>query len=477
MRAKDNVFLAAVVLGVLIVAPQGHCDALKDRLGSILKSSRIKESEFAAYVTLEKSGQPEMIWSHRAEEQMIPASLTKIITAGAVLHELGPSRKLETQLLSNAEIKGGTLKGDLILKGGGDPGFVSETMWFLVNDFKRTSVQEIKGDIIVDESRFDSVRSDESRQSERVDRAFDAPVGAMSFNWNSVNIFVRPADVVGVPAKVFLDPENDEVQLHGQVKTVTGEKSQVNVDRKKDSKGRDVVVVSGSIGLKAKEFVAFKNISSPQSWSGKALKTFLSHRGIQVTGVIKSGKTPADARVLARAESKAVSQMVTDMMKFSNNFVAEMLVKNLAAEKVSMPATLADGMTLLKKYVESHGVQSDRFTLINPSGFTRENRMTAKDLLVILESLRSDYGIFAEALASFPLAGIDGTLKNRMKSSEVQGRVRAKTGLLNGVAGLAGFAGHPDGKQMTFVFMFNGRANLGEDARTLFDQLAAELVK
>ena len=448
------------------------------KLDKILQKSRVRRDEIGAVVLLAKGGGTQTLWSVQAEQMLIPASVTKILTAGAVLEGLGPSRKLETKLWAVADINSGDLNGDLILQGGGDPGFVSETMWFLVNEFTRTGIRKIKGNLIVDDSRFDRVRADSSRQEERVDRAFDAPVGAMSFNWNSVNIFVRPADRVGASAQVVLDPENDVVQLQGEVKTVAANgKTEISVERTDGPAGLDVIRVHGKIPVGAKEFVAYKNITSPEAWSGNALLNFLKQRGITVTGTVKSGPLPVGARQLARAESKTVADMVKDMMKFSNNFVAEMLVKNLAAEKKSTPASLASGMELVRQYVLDQGISKDRFTLVNPSGFTRENRITADDLSKILLHMRDHFEIFPEALVAFPIAGIDGTLKSRMRSTVAEGRVRAKTGLLNGVAALAGFAGRADGSQLTFVFIFNGRANLGEEARTLFDQLAVQLVQ
>ncbi|MGE0762625.1 MAG: D-alanyl-D-alanine carboxypeptidase/D-alanyl-D-alanine-endopeptidase [Bdellovibrionales bacterium] len=453
-------------------------EKLAEKLDRLLKASRLHREEFAAKVVLAKSGAKETLWEIRSDQQMIPASLTKVITAGAVLRGLGPSRKLETKLWTAGETVADELNGDLILQGGGDPGFVSETMWFLVNEFTRTGIRKIKGNVIVDSARFDQIRTDPSRQSERVDRAFDAPVGAMSFNWNSVNIFVRPGAKAGAQAQVVLDPENDEVKLRGDVKTVGARgKTDIRVERKTGARGEDVIWINGQIPVDAKEFIAYKNISSPERWSGRVLLQFLRQRGITVSGEVKVGALPATAKQAARAESKPVADMVKDMMKFSNNFVAEMLVKNLAAEKKSTPASLGAGVELVRQYAISNGVPANRFTLVNPSGFSRENKITATDLNQVLLGLREEFGVFAEALASFPVAGVDGTLKSRMRGTAAEGRVRAKTGLLNGVAGLAGFAGRGDGSQLTFVFLFNGRTSRSEDARALFDQLAVQLVQ
>src|SRR5690606_18227258 len=144
--------------------------------------------------------------------------------AGAALKILGPSKRFVTEIRSSASVQGKILKGDIYLKGGGDPAFVTETLWVLVNEFARSGVEKIEGSIFVDDTLFDEVRFDPSREDSRVDRAYDAPVSAMSFNWNSVNVFIRPSDKVGSDAQVHADPENEMVVVENHVKTVAANK-------------------------------------------------------------------------------------------------------------------------------------------------------------------------------------------------------------------------------------------------------------
>lgn len=455
----------------LVFTQTSRAADLSVRLEKVLKSHAISRDHLGLSV-IDLSTTPEkQIFAVNEQQEFIPASVTKLATAAAVLSKLGPSFKFQTTLWSSAAISEGTLTGDLILKGGGDAGFVSETMWFLVNDFVRTGVRKIEGDIIVDDTDFDSVRNDESRDPERVDRAYDAPVGAMSFNWNSINIFVRPTQV-GQPPKIYLDPLNDYFQVENRAKTVN--KSGVDLEI---SRSGQKVSVRGTIGVSHDEFVAFKNVDDPVDWSGKNLVFFLAQRGITVTGKVKSGKRPESAKQLAKADSKPVGQHVADMMKFSNNYVAEMLTKNLAAQAGTTPATLEGGMRIVRAGLVEMGIGDKRFVLLNPSGLSRKNRMRARDLAEILVQSQRNFPTYAEMLSAFPLAGLDGTLKRRLKNDGVQGWVRAKTGSLSGVVSLAGYAGRKDGGVRAFAFVFNGKGEQGETARQLFDALASELVQ
>ncbi len=445
------------------------------KLEQIIEKSKFPVSNFGLYVA-GGEGEAQVIFQKNADKKMIPASITKLVTAAAAISQFPPGTKFKTSLWSTATIENGTLKGDLILRGGGDPGFVSETMWYLVNVLTRTGVKIIEGDLIVDDSLFDKLRFDPSRQKERVDRAYDAPTGAMSFNWNSVNIFVRPGKKAGDPAIVFADPENQYIQLRAKVETTGhGGKTGVEVDRDEATKGPgDVVTVTGKIALDSKEVVVYKNITQPDLWVGYNLRSFMQQRGIEIKGAIKTGVTPGSAKLIAEAEGKPIQDILADMNKFSNNYIAEMLTKNMAAAQ-NPPGTIEKGMNVLREYLQKIGVPASQYELQNPSGLTRENKMAAQALWRVLNDMRTQFRYQPEFVTSLPIAGIDGTLKKRMVGTPAERWVRAKTGFLTGVVALGGFAGRSDGTVIPFVFIYNGSADEAQ-VRALFDRLATALV-
>lgn len=471
----------ASVEGKTITSPH---QALIERLKKEIRKSGFKDSELGIWVGArvyreQGRGEIETYFAQNADKSFIPASLSKLVTLAAVLHDLHPAYKFKTSLLSDAKIEGGVLKGNLYLKGGGDPSFVSENMWVLVNEFVRSGVTVVEGDVVVDDTRFDQVRWGEDRQEVRVDRAYDAPLGAMSMNWNSVTVYIRPGDKAGDKLKVHVDIASPYIKVKNEGRTVAaGRGRNVTVERRSE-KGfeGDVIVVSGSMAADQPEYVVYKNITRPEMWSGYNLVEFLKQRGITVKGKVLHGVTPANAAVFATSESKPLALIAADMSKWSNNYVAEMLVKNLAAEAdQTKPATTPAGLERVMKYLESAGIKTSDLAFVNAAGFTRRNRMTPLQIGQLLEHVRSDFTIYPEFLAALPIAGIDGTLRSRMKNPPAERWVRAKTGLLNGVVGLAGFAGRANGEVLAFVFIFNGNGR--EDrARALFDQMAAHLVE
>lgn len=437
----------------------------------LIKKHHFNESTLGLYV--EADGKS--VIDINAGKSMVPASLTKIVTGGAILTKIPLNKKFVTELWSKAPVEGTALKGALCLKGGGDPSFVSEKMWYLVNEFVRTGVKTVEGDLIIDATRFDSEAFDAGRESVRVDRAYDAPISALSFNWNSVNVFIRPGDAINAPAKVFLDPISDYLELENRTKTVekSGVKS-IEVSRVRLGL-KDKIIISGSISKNATEAVVYKSISNPTLWSASHFKEFLAERGITVKGVVKEGECEADSKVLAFVNSKNLNEITSDMLKFSNNFVAEMLVKNLAAENVTKNASMKDGIEAIKTYLDKLGLSRNDYVLENVSGLTRGNRFTPKQLALVLSSIKNDFLIFPEFLSGLPIAGIDGTMKNRLKGE--LNLVRAKTGYLDGVVGLGGYIGRKDKGPLVFVFLFNGGFDQGLAARPLFDDLISELLK
>lgn len=434
-----------------------------------MRKHNFKSEELGVMIAKVDSPKAQVLYEINGSQLRIPASLSKIITAAGVLEVLGPVWKAQTQLVSSGTINGRTLKGNLVLKGGGDPGFVSESMWFLVNEFTRTGVDTIDGDIVVDASRFDSVAVDDSRDEKRGDRAYDAPVSAMSFNWNSVSVYVRPTKNGEKPV-VFVDPENTLFKVQNNA-TTGGSSLTLAVERIGNT-----IRVSGKIPSSIEEKVFYKNIDDTVAWSGNNLIQFLKQRGIKVTGTVKSGIAPKGATVLAKADSKPMVQMVQDMMKFSNNFVAEMLVKNAAAEKKGGGASIAQGVDLIKECFARWDLAKS-CVYQNPAGLTHDNKLSPKDLIAVLNYSSQDMTYSPEFIASLPIAGLDGTLKNRMKNTPAQGEVRAKTGLLNGVAGIGGYHRSKGGTLYAFVFIYNGPDNKADRARDFFDDLAVGLVK
>lgn len=440
-------------------------------LEQLIQKSGLQKTHLAIWAA--DSDTKKEIWTHRSEVQVEPASLTKILTAVAALSRLGAHRRFETKAYTDQP---GAEVDSLTLVGQGDPSLVSEHFWTLTNLIKDSGLKKIRKSIFVDDSHFDRVRFDEDRESQRVDRAYDAPVGGLSFNWNSTNIFIRPGASLNSPGFVFLDPAM-ETYLSLTNKSVTSKKTAIEASRRSTTTG-DAIAVQGSIARGGPEKVIYKSISKPELWTGHQFSAFLARAGIEVPLTVQSGNL-THKHLRASIQGLRVADQVLSMMKFSSNYVAEMLTKQMGALKKGAPGTMKNGLEEIRSVMDELGIKRGEYVIVNPSGLTDGNKISARALGQIMQKIDGDITLAPEFHASLPIFGVDGTVKSRLMGTVAAGRVRAKTGLLrlSGVVGLAGYATTPSGKQRTFVFVYNKGSELQsmDKVRALFDRLCLEL--
>jgi len=471
MKTRKNIsILLVLLLGVLLNFSPVHAKdtaKLKKRhissedVSSILAKYKIRPEQVSIQI-IDDVGE---ILSLNSSIKKSPASLSKLITTFAVLKRLPLGHKFYTRLYRDSK--------NLYLQGGGDPAFVSENLWYMVNELTRSGLKTVQGNIIVDDSLFDKIRFDESRHDKRVDRAYDSPVGAMSFNWNAVNIFVKPG-VLGEKAHVTADPDSDYFSIVNNTMTVAGtSKTELKISISNSEK---LITVSGEVIVGEKEKLIYKSIDEPDLWSGTNLVSFMEQRDIITSGYVVAGRVPDKAELLVTLESKSLSAILADMNKYSNNFVAEMLTKAMAVQEQKSGATLKRGVEMINEELVKIGISRDEILIVNPSGLTSNNLISAASLNRVLSHIKKDFSIYPTFLEGLPIAGIDGTLKKRMKGSLAEGWVRAKTGTLTGAVSLAGYAGRRDGQVLTFSFLYNGPQS-ETNIREAFDQLIINSLK
>ena len=482
---------------------------LETKIKQAIKKSNISVSNLGIVVADKNT----VLFQLNSKKSFNPASLTKIFTASALLDSLSPSLKFKTEFWSDHPVNNSTLKGNLYLKGGGDPSFVSESLWNLVNNLSRTGVRTIEGKLILDDSRFDSKkRSTRLKTNSRA--PYNAPVGALSFNWNTANIYVRPGEQPGQSVQLHIDPSFLYFSaIQNKAKTTKqSRKNKLTVSIQKNKNlGRESLSLRGSMSLSEKEELIYKNISYPALWTGWNTIAFLKQRGITLKDRankdrankdrankdrankdrankdrankdrankdrankdrINKGVVPNTAHTLAQWEGKTLSENVRLMMKYSSNFMVDMLVKNLAVEKSKKPGSFNEGLKIIKQHINHQlGIPNKEYQLEEASGLSRKNRFQAMHLLKAFRYWEN-HSLQPEFESSFAIAGQDGTLKKRFKNT-LQAKMYAKTGSLNGVAGLAGFFKTPQGKKIFFIFLFNGSKQQQAKAELLLDNLA-----
>jgi D-alanyl-D-alanine carboxypeptidase/D-alanyl-D-alanine-endopeptidase (penicillin-binding protein 4) len=226
-------------------------------------------------------------------------------------------------------------------------------------------------------------------------------------------------------------------------------------------------------------------MAQPDLWTGQRFQNLLKRAGIRVKGKVMRGDVPAEALLLSTV-SNPITKVIHEMLKSSNNFYADMMIRNLAAQAGEKPATVRAGMEFIYTFLDHVGIPRKEYLLSSGAGFTHSNFISAGALCKILNHLKAETPVSSAFFTSLPIAGVDGTLKTRMRRTPAQGRIHAKTGYLgriitkfrrvDGVVGLGGFADSANGKVLTFVFLYNGIRSPSA-VRAIFDKICVELVK
>ena len=453
---KRLVAATAVLLAMAassVVATAADYEALDWVVESGMRQPHLRGAEVAILVASAATG--EVVYERNADRLMVPASNMKVVTAAAALSVLGPDYRFETVVSTDAPELGATLAGNLYVRGTGDPSLVSEELWKLAESIRVLGIERIDGDLVLDATHFDS-SSTTSRVVARGDRAYHARTGALSLNFNAVAVHTTPAARPGAAAVVELAPGTSFVELRGGVSTGKSRSRSTLSVRRTFEDGKNVITMSGSVPAGSRARVHYRSLDDGLWYFGTVLREFLESAGVELGGTVTLGAAPEDARTLVVHESKPLSLIVRDLNKFSNNFVAEQLLKAMAAHVYGAPGTTAGGAAVLTDHLRAAGGDSGLCHIEDGSGFSGDNRLTPRAIVAVMQQALSDFTTSYEFAASLSVSGTDGTLSDRMGYAELRSVVRAKTGLLDGVTAISGIMENGSGEEVLFSVIVNG---------------------
>jgi D-alanyl-D-alanine carboxypeptidase/D-alanyl-D-alanine-endopeptidase (penicillin-binding protein 4) len=489
--------LLLLTIGILLSIPslpaqsqESDAKARVAKLATTLKASLPKmisarakglgpEARVGVAVTDSRTGT--VVFEHNADQAFAVASNAKIITAAAALSLLGPEFKFRTELLAEPVDAKGNIPGDLYLRGRGNAAFDSADMANLVRGLKALGVTRVNGGIVVDNSYFDDVNLPPHFDEQPEEHAaFRAPVAATSYTFNAYTLIVRPSLSGAGPARIEVTPPNDYVRVNSTVSTITTGRSRIKMDTKQEA-SRLVINLSGQVRKEVRRRRFRKRVPDPTLFVGTGLKRALANAGITVRKPgVKSGAAPATAVALAVHESAPLAVTVRGMGKFSNNFVAEQLLKVIGAETraAGQPATWEHGLQAVRGELAKAGLSEGSYRFENGSGLFDSNQFTPQQIIKVLQWGTKDFRWGPELLASLSLSAADGTLSRRMVGTAAARKVRAKTGTLEKASALSGVAADDWNSPLLFSILVNGFPETATGiARALQDEIANELIR
>ncbi|HTM21788.1 MAG TPA: D-alanyl-D-alanine carboxypeptidase/D-alanyl-D-alanine-endopeptidase [Kofleriaceae bacterium] len=430
-----------------------------------------------------------VLYERDADRPYNLASVNKLATTAAALALLGPQFEYQTHVYAERLHPDGTVDGNLYLRGRGDPSLGTLELAALAREVWLAGVRSVRGGIVIDDGYFDQVGSPPHFDEQPKEQAaFRAPVSAVSINFNAFAFVVMPDPGGSGPAQVIVDPPCDYVDVQGTVTTVAGGQTNVIADSVVDH-DKLLLKLSGQIRAGGGPERYRRRVADPLAFAGSAFRAQLRRAGVTVNRTrTERGAVPRTARILATRSSPPMAELVRGLGKYSNNMVAEMLLKTLGAEPLAgtRPATWDDGLTRVRTFLtERIGLPAGSFKYENGSGLFSASAFSARQVVTILAAGWKDFTWGPDLLTSLSIAGADGTLRRRMRKGPATLHIRAKTGTLAQTVTLAGYAGVEGGRPLFFAVLVNdlpkrgpaktqARALMGEIGDTMAAYLGAK---
>lgn len=425
------------------------------------------------------------LYSWGDDRVMLPASTQKLVTSAVALRTLGPAYRFPTWIKVDAPpTPDGILEGNLYVVGQGDPTMSVERIWRIVADIRHKGIVEITGDVVYDDTynagpgvwipgwdKADDLESGE---------AYYAALGALSVNENIAAIHVRPGAAIGAAGVATFDTPSDVIVLDNQLTTGRAKsKYWVKIERTLDEKTSRIATykLTGNvpIDLDITTRPLVRTLADPTGNYLSIFRDMLKSHGIKVRGKQRVAVAPLESTLLVKAESERLSGILTDMNKRSNNFIAEQVLRAVAAETVGLPGTTENGVKVMSEYLASLGVPPHRYKFVNGSGLARGSMLAPSALDAMLVDMYGNIDLRPEYLTTLSVGGRDGTLASRFRDDGMEGRVRAKTGSLAGVFCLAGYVTALDGTNYAFTFLVNDLEGSTARARAAHDRFVRSL--
>jgi len=481
-----------LILTRLVTAAPTNLDELRTGFLAHLNQERFSAAMWGVKIVSLDSGKT--LFEHNAGKLLKPASNAKLFTGALALDRLGPDFRIKTSLYSTAPPdKSGTLRGDLIVYGRGDPCFAerfqngnyTNILRPIVEGIAAAGIKQIKGDLIGDESFFHGPPFGTQWTWDDLQQYYGAESSALTVQDNTVDLIFKPGLRVGLPCRITTLPETSFLTFSNRTITMeAGSRRRISLYR---PVGENVVHVSGWMPVDGTNFVDAVSVHRPALWFVALLKEALAKRGIRVSGRVRAidwlerEVKPIDLGKLVElgsVSSRPLSEIVKRMMKPSQNLYAHLLLLQVGAQNAQTLApwqTTEDaGLAELGKFLEGPGIPKRSVLLEEGSGLSRGALVTPEATLLLLKFM-TRHRHAAAFRESLPVAGVDGTLRNRMKGTAAAGNARAKTGTLRYVNTLSGYVTSKSGENLVFSLMLNNYS--GDDARAALDNIVVTLAE
>jgi len=466
----------SLLLGGCATAPT---PSTRQALDHLLADPALNGASVSLMVRDARSGNT--LYQHDPRSRLTPASSLKLLTTAAAMDVLGPHYRFSTQLLSSGARQGERLNGNLYLRGLGDPTIQWADYQALAAQLASQGIRQVQGDLVFDDTWFDAERLGVDWAHDDESTYYGAQISALTvspdtdFDAGTLLVTARAPAVVGQPVSVEISPATDYVQISNRA--VSGPGNSYGLNRQH---GTNLLRLSGAVapGKQSRQAVS---VWEPTQLVANLFERALAEQGISVQGRrVIGGVSPAMATVLAVHESAPLQELITPLLKLSNNSMAEALLKAMG-RKTANAGTAAAGTAAVAGFLKRQGLDPATLNQVDGSGLSRRNLVSAQNLtdLLLAASKQPWFNAWYDAL---PIAGnqdrmTGGSLRYRLRGTPAENNLHAKTGSMGGVSSLTGYVTDADGRKLVFSMLTNNYVVEGARIKVLEDRLAAALTQ
>jgi D-alanyl-D-alanine carboxypeptidase/D-alanyl-D-alanine-endopeptidase (penicillin-binding protein 4) len=433
-----------------------------------LARAGIPESSIGLLVQAVDSDKP--LAAHGPDRPLNPGSAMKALTTYAALELLGPAHVWNTEIYAEGALREEVLSGNLIIKGRGDPQLTLENFWVLLRSIRALGVRHIDGDVLLDRSHFGTEAHDPARFDDQPTRPYNTGPDALLVNFKAITVRFLP-DSDARTLRAIAEPALPEVRILSNAVLADGPcgtdwLSHLKIDAQSDADSARLLV-SGAYPAACGEQTRSFSLLSHRAYAASLFSLLWKELGGTLSGTVRDGIVGPSARLIAVGKSRALSEIVRDINKYSNNVMARQLFLTLGAPRGQAPATADRAREQIEHWLAQKKLSIPELVLENGAGLSRIERMSARSLArVLLSAYRSP--LMPEFIASLPLVAVDGTMRKRLPGAPVAGHAHVKTGTLSGVRTIAGYVLDAQGRRSVVAFIVNhpnaARAQPAQDA-------------
>jgi D-alanyl-D-alanine carboxypeptidase/D-alanyl-D-alanine-endopeptidase (penicillin-binding protein 4) len=473
---------------------------LQTRIQEIVRQPALEPGFFAVKIVSLDTGM--VIYEQSANKFTRPASNMKLYTVAAAFDRLTPDYHFMTSVYAKEKPDDGKVKGDLIVYGRGDPSFAARFNggdYFkgiddLAGRIVAAGVKRVKGDLVGDESYFNGAPLGSGWEWDDLQWSYGAQVSALTVNDNSIDLTVKPGEKVGAPVVITSGPPATFMTIANRATTgARGSKNDLNIYR---GLGANTLEISGSLPLGDNGFTGSVAIPDPALAFVSMLREALVKRGVKIDGrvrtvdarsaesIVPNPLTPATPSTnippqpveITSTQSPPFSLIASHTLKPSQNLYTEIILRTLGKLTGVSPSQTNEeaGLIVVRNFLRQAGANESDLALNDGSGLSRNDMITANATVQLLTYM-SKHRYFAQFRDALPIAGVDGTLRTRMRGTPAEGNLRAKTGSLSSVASLSGYVTTAAGERLVFSMMLNNYPDAGALRRDSIDAIAVLL--